>query len=96
MDAASYVVDGRTMVPIRFIVQAMGANISWSRETRLVTILRDGYPPIHMAEGVPLPNNLGMIEIIDGRTFVPFRFVSLSLGAEVYWDRDAQAVYVFF
>ncbi|WP_193726648.1 copper amine oxidase N-terminal domain-containing protein [Paenibacillus guangzhouensis] len=34
------------------------------------------------------------VRIIDGRTFVPLRFVSEALGGEVRWDPESHATYV--
>ncbi len=33
-------------------------------------------------------------EIINGRTFVPLRFVAENSGAEVKWDADTRNVYI--
>lgn len=38
MDAAPEIVAGRTMLPIRFLAQALGADIQWNPETQEVTI----------------------------------------------------------
>jgi len=96
MDAIPYVANGRTMVPLRFVAEAMGADVSWNREAQTVTVTQEGFAPIVLVIGVPLPDGLGMPEVIDGRTFIPFRFISQSLGASVRWDSAAQAVYVYF
>ncbi len=39
---APYIKNGRTMVPIRFISENMGADVSWDQETETVTIKFDG------------------------------------------------------
>lgn len=38
MDAAAQVKDGRTVLPIRYVAQALGANVQWDEATRTVTI----------------------------------------------------------
>jgi hypothetical protein len=38
MDAVPEIVDGRTMLPVRWVAQALGANIDWDAETQTVTV----------------------------------------------------------
>lgn len=38
--AAPFLTDGRTMVPLRFLSEAMGAQLSWDENTQTVTINR--------------------------------------------------------
>ena len=95
MDAEPFIDNGRTMVPIRFIVEAMGAVISWNGETRTVTIIQ-GSTQLQLVIDEPLPDGMGTAVIVDSRTFVPLRYVSEELGAVVRWDSDARAVYIYF
>lgn len=41
LDSPPVIVNGRTMVPIRFISEAMGADVSWEGETKTVTITQE-------------------------------------------------------
>jgi hypothetical protein len=38
LDAPPTIINGRTMVPIRFISEAFGATVDWDNATRTVTI----------------------------------------------------------
>jgi DUF2075 family protein len=38
---------------------------------------------------------MGTPAIVGGRTFVPLRYVSVVLGADVHWDEVNRAVYVY-
>ncbi|MBC7765118.1 MAG: copper amine oxidase N-terminal domain-containing protein [Hyphomonadaceae bacterium] len=38
LDATPFIKDGRTMVPIRFVAQALGANVDWDAATQSVKI----------------------------------------------------------
>ncbi len=40
MDTESYITNGRTMVPVRVIVEAFGMNVEWNSDTKEVTITR--------------------------------------------------------
>jgi hypothetical protein len=38
---------------------------------------------------------MGMPMIVNDRTFVPLRYVSEILGADIHWDEANRAVYVY-
>jgi len=38
MDAAPEIRAGRTMLPIRWVAEALGATVDWNQEAKLVTI----------------------------------------------------------
>ncbi len=40
MDTAPVIINDRTMVPVRFIAEALGKNVSWDNEEKTVTIKR--------------------------------------------------------
>jgi len=86
---------GRTMVPLAAIAEGLGATVGWDHDTRTVTIRR-GDTNLVIPVDEPLPGGMGTPVIIAGRTFVPLAYVSEELGAEVRWDDDARAVYVWY
>ncbi|MCL1878123.1 MAG: copper amine oxidase N-terminal domain-containing protein, partial [Defluviitaleaceae bacterium] len=93
MDVAPVIVDGRTLVPLRFIANMLGAVIHWDDATRQVTIVYDGrvltFAIGEMAPGMDVP-----AQIIDGRTMVPLRFISEFFGAEVNWNEETRTIEV--
>jgi len=91
-------VDGRTLVPVRPIAEALGCTVLWLGETRQVTLFR-GEDTVILTLGsdlatvngqqVQLPGGVPAgIAKVDGveRTLVPLRFLSEELGAGVEWD----------
>ena len=40
LDAAPYIKQSRTFVPIRFVSEALGADVKWNAKTRVVTITK--------------------------------------------------------
>ncbi|MFB8425977.1 copper amine oxidase N-terminal domain-containing protein [Priestia megaterium] len=42
LDAIPSIVNGRTMVPLRFISEALGANVKWNGSNKTVTIINKG------------------------------------------------------
>lgn len=47
MDTPAQIINGRTMVPVRFVSEALGAKVSWDEKTSTVIIAtdKDKYPP---------------------------------------------------
>lgn len=48
-------VNGTTMVPLRFVGEALGAEVSWNRFTRTVTVVSGGPPVGQAAPAMPKP-----------------------------------------
>ncbi|MCL1863196.1 MAG: stalk domain-containing protein [Defluviitaleaceae bacterium] len=92
-ESAPFISEGRTMIPLRVIAEALGANVDWNEATRSVIII-SGDITLNLPVGEPLPGGMGEAMIVDGRTFVPVRYVSEMLGAEITWDDQNRAVYV--
>jgi hypothetical protein len=84
---------GRTMVPLRVIAEALGAEVNWIDATRTVTIAANGQF-LTLQIGQPLPGGMGTAMIVNDRTFVPIAYIAETLGANVRWDADNRAVYV--
>ena len=84
----------RTMIPIRAVSEAFGADVDWDPITRtvLITTGTNVYP---LAVDVPLPGGMGIPVIREDRVFVPLSFVAELLGAEPSWDSANSAVYVY-
>lgn len=92
---------GRTMVPLRLIVETMDGEIDWDGDTQTIGITSaQGQRIPNLVIGQPLHDTtgayMGTPEIRNSRTFVPLRFVAESLGAEVDWDGATQSIYVTF
>lgn len=92
--------DNRTLVPVRFVSQALGAGIEWLEADKRVEInhqgkmikLTIGQKKAEVGEEtVTLDTNA---EIINSRTMVPLRFVSECLGAEVVWNNKAREIII--
>jgi phospholipase C len=71
---------GRTMVPVRFLGQALGAKVTWDNAARKVLV--NGQP-------LSLP---GMMR--NSRIFVPVRAIAEQLRATVTWDNENRTVVV--
>ena len=103
LDPAATIVDERTLVPMRGLLEAMGATLTWNQETRTVEATRsDRYVRLRIDRRLACFNQgctaAGTLDVpaklIGDRTFVPARFISQALGARVTWDNDRRAVVI--
>lgn len=90
-DAAPVIRNDRTLVPIRIVTETLGGKVDWNGVTKEVTLHIDG-KEIKMTVGKTLEKYGVAPVIIDGRTFVPVRFVADELGATVAWDNATKTV----
>ena len=97
-DVPPKTINGRTMVPLRAIFEALGAAIVWDAAARTVTA-NNGGTTVVLTIGSTTPTVNGSIVEIDqpgillgGRTMVPLRFVAESFGVAVDWDAAARTV----
>ncbi len=101
IDVPPVVQDGRTLVPVRFISEALGAPILWDNQTKNATIIRDrNWIDLWVNNQVMVKN--GVAQDLDvpplirkGRTLLPLRAVSQALGVEVHWDAETRKIYLF-
>jgi hypothetical protein len=98
LDVAPFTDNGRTMVPFRFIGEALGAEVSWDASSKTVSYIL-GERTIKMPIGsntIQLNGKAQSIDVpaklVNGRTFVPVRMVSEMLGAKVDWNPQSREV----
>ena len=90
-DAAPVIMNDRTLVPIRFVTESLGGKVAWNAETKEVTLVIDG-KEIKMTIGKTIEKYGVAPVIINGRTFVPVRFVADELGATTAWNAETKTV----
>ncbi|MCK8058343.1 MULTISPECIES: clostripain-related cysteine peptidase [unclassified Fusibacter] len=101
VDVSPYInEDNRTMVPIRFISEALGATVSWDGTTKTVTIIK-GDITLKLPIGSKEITVNGLVYSVDtpavlvsGRTMVPVRFPAEFLGSDVQWDGATRSVLI--
>lgn len=101
MDVSPYIKDGRTMLPVRYIADALGVtpgNIFYS--DGVVTIIKGdrvvqltiGSKDMYV-NGAKIQMDIAA-EIVSGRTMLPLRFVGTALGADIQWHPTTQTITV--
>jgi len=91
--------NGRAMVPLRSIFEALGADVKWDESTQTISTAKDGITTVlTMGSKIAVKNNTTPIElkvparVINQRILVPFRFVSESCGVNVVWEEAKRVV----
>lgn len=94
--------NGRTLVPVRFMTEAMGADVSWEQETHTAIIELNGVTvrvSYRSKDLVVIKDGVQSIVTMDteavgvnSRTCVPIRFVCEALGAYVDYSNLYNAV----
>lgn len=99
-DVKPQIINGRTMVPLRAIFEALGATVEWDDATKTVKSEKgDIYVALTIGE-IELRKNWQTIEldvpaqIIDSRTMVPVRAISEAFECEVNWDDATKTVLI--
>ena len=99
--------NGRTLVPIRAIIEALGGSVSWDANERKVTVSL-GSTTIElwigkstakvngMSQPIDSTNSKVVPEIINGRTMLPLRFVTENLGATIDWNPNTQTIRITY
>jgi hypothetical protein len=96
LDSPPVIKNGRTLVPIRAIIEALGGTVGWDGMKREATVTL-GKKTIALWIGksvatvngkntpIDSTNTKVVPEIISSRTMLPLRFVSENLGCSVVW-----------
>ncbi len=105
-DVPPIIVNGRTLVPVRAITEALNCDVAWDGETSGITIYRkdhfyemwiDKKTAFDIKDGTYINYSYTMDvppTVINDRTLVPLRAVAELLGAEVNWHGDTKTVTV--
>lgn len=99
-DVQPYIKNERTMVPIRAISEALGAEVGYDDATKTAIISKDGkIVKVTMDSNSAFVDDNELVldapaENVDGRIFVPVRFVSEGLGCNVEWIGETKSVMI--
>ena len=94
------ITNGRTLVPIRAIIEALGGSADWEENTQsiLLTMEDDTIKMTAGSTGAYLNGKAETLDaapaVINGRTMLPIRFIAESFNLGVAWDSSTQTVYI--
>lgn len=97
--------NNRTLVPVRFATEALGATVTWNDTTHTATISKNGISvdvaigkkDITVTKGDDQTTTTMDTEavLINNRTMVPIRFIAEALGAYVDWSNRYRVVGIY-
>ena len=105
-DEQPVILNNRVLVPLREIAERMGAKVAWSEnflraEELGIIAVSKGNTGVLLTIGedcVVVNRQIFYMDqapvLLNGRTFVPVRFVAPALGAKVDWDEESQTVLI--
>jgi hypothetical protein len=100
LDVPPIIINGRTMVPLRFIAEAFGAKVGWDAPIKEITIeLKNLFITLYINDKIAYitdSNNPNARSIVldpppilyHGRTLIPIRAIAEIFGANVDWNKD--------
>ncbi len=93
-DQKPIIENSRTLVPVRFVSEALGAKVDWIQAEQKVVITKDS-KKIELVVGqkkVKIDNKDITLDVAsksqNDRTLVPLRFISEAFGCQVDWDQE--------
>ncbi len=106
LDVAPIIVNDRTMLPMRAIFEALGANVNWLASSRVIIATKDDTmitlqienPNMSVQKTTDNKNEVVVLDaapfILNDRTLVPARAVAEALKADVHWNAETRTVTV--
>ena len=103
IDVPPTIIESRTLLPIRWVAEPLGATVNWESTTKKVTItLNNTTIELWIGKNTAKVNGVSkqvdstnpkvVPLIINGRTMLPVRFISENLGCVVAWDATLKLV----
>jgi hypothetical protein len=98
LEAAPTLIGSTTMVPLRFITEALGAHLAWNGEEKRITLTINHDTVVIWINKTDAQVNLNTVmmvapaQIVNGKTMVPVRFISENLKQEVNFNSNTSEV----
>ena len=99
-DVSPINVEGRVLVPLRSIFEALGAEVTWNQSTQTATAVKDNITvtikigdSFLMRNGQRIPLDVPA-QLVNNRTLIPARAVAEAFGATVNWDASTRTVII--
>jgi|GEM_PF-4582765 len=95
-----YVENSQTLVPLRSIFEALEANVQYDSDTGIIVATKDDSNiSLQVGKSTAQVNGQAVklslaAKSINSQTFVPLRFVSEALGADVYYEAKTKTIYI--
>ena len=94
------IINGRTLVPVRAIIEAFDGEVRWNGATRTVTLnMENDTIELEIGDSVAYFNDKAYTLdappcIINERTMLPIRFIAENFNIAVAWNNDTKTVFL--
>lgn len=94
------IVDERTLVPVRFIAESLGMEVTYNGDTRQVGLSGNGYrvnmtldKKEYTINDIPFEMDVPA-QVMYDRTMIPLRAMAEAIGMKVEWDGEHGFIYI--
>ena len=94
LDVAPMIINGRTMVPLRYIGEAIGCEVKWNGDERSTITIHKKTRNMKITIDQEIPEVGVAPVIVNNRTLAPIRYISEFLGANVIYDPALQEIII--
>lgn len=97
-DVSPTIINGRTMVPLRDVSNALGASVDWNNNTKQITITKDNTKVLMTLNSTILKTNNYIRKmdtyptILNSHTMIPARYIAESFGYTADWNNHTRVV----
>ena len=108
MEVAPIIREGRTLLPVRYVADPLGAQVLWNEAERKVTTkttsktielwINNNTATVNGTKVLIDPNNTKVMPVVipPGRTMLPLRFIADNLDCNVEWnDANKEAIVTY-
>ena len=91
---------GRILIPVRAVSNALDADVAWDPDTRTITITKgDIVVELEVDKVIFTVNGEEReldvpAQILSNRTFVPMRFITMALNEDIEWDAATGTAFI--
>jgi len=101
-DTSPVIINGRTLLPIRAIIERLGGIVDWEREDGTIILsinskvieLKIGSTTT-IVNGAEVPIDVAP-QVLNGRTMIPLRYVAEHIGCIVQWNDSNQVITISY
>lgn len=97
-DTKPVIIDGRTLLPVRAVIESFNGNINWNNDTKEVTLTHNQNEIVLTIKSTQALLN-GTVQTLDtapvimnNRTMLPIRFIAESFGFDVEWNESNKTI----
>lgn len=102
-DVPPVIKSGRTLIPVRAVSGALGADVDWDSTSKTITITKSVYGENGKVIKINLDSDIVLVngkevkldvpaQSINNRTMVPLRFIAVILEKDVEYDSETGTI----